>query len=180
MGGFVEIGELTFSLNAGAKFGYHLLFVIALGTIGIIVYCEMAGRVAAVARQPVFNLIRERVGLTLGAVTLVAALAVNLLTCAAEIGGIAFVWQLLAPIPYRAWIAVALLFLLVAVWVLPFKWIERVFGLGGLFMIVFLVVAVREVRDWGEVLAGFVPSHGLGGADRSCARLLARIAGSSR
>lgn len=158
MGGFVEIGELTFSLNAGAKFGYHLLFVIALGTIGIIVYCEMAGRVAAVAGQPVFNLIRERVGLSMGAVTLVAALAVNLLTCAAEIGGIALVWQLLAPIPYRAWVAVALLFLLVVVWVLPFKWIERVFGLGGLFMIVFLVVAVREVSDWGELLAGFIPS----------------------
>ncbi len=25
VGGFVEIGELTFSLNAGARFGYHLL-----------------------------------------------------------------------------------------------------------------------------------------------------------
>jgi len=158
VGGFVEIGELTFSLNAGARFGYHLLSVIALGTVGIIVYCEMAGRVAAVAGQPVFNLIRERVGVSLGAVTLVAALAVNLLTCAAEIGGIALVWQLLAPIPYRAWVAVALVFLLVAVWVLPFKWIERVFGLGGLLMIVYLVVAARDVRDWAELLAGFIPS----------------------
>jgi len=158
VGGFVEIGELTFSLNAGARFGYHLLSVIALGTVGIIVYCEMAGRVAAVAGQPVFNLIRERVGVSLGAVTLVAALAVNLLTCAAEIGGIALVWQLLAPIPYRAWVAVALVFLLVAVWVLPFKWIERVFGLGGLLMIVFVVVAARDVRDWAELLAGFIPS----------------------
>jgi Mn2+/Fe2+ NRAMP family transporter len=158
MGGFVEIGELTFSLNAGAKFGYHLLFVIALGTVGIIVYCEMAGRVAAVAGQPVFNLIRERVGLSLGAVTLAAAILVNLLTCAAEIGGIALVWQLLAPLPYRAWVALAVVFLILAVWVLPFKWIERVFGLGGLLMVVFLVVAFREVRDWGELLAGFVPA----------------------
>src|SRR3982751_602656 len=131
VGGFVEIGELTFSLNAGVKFGYHLLFVIALGTVGIIVYCEMAGRVAAVAGQPVFNLIRERVGVSLGAVTLAAAIAVNLLTCAAEIGGIAFVWQLIAPMPYRAWVAAAVVFLVIAVWVLPFKWIERVFGLGG-------------------------------------------------
>jgi Mn2+/Fe2+ NRAMP family transporter len=158
MGGFVEIGELTFSINAGVKFGYHLLFVVAVGTIGIMVYCEMAGRVAAVAGQPVFNLIRERVGVSVGAVTLVAAIAVNLLTCAAEIGGIALVWQLLAPMPYRAWVAVALLFLIVVVWVLPFKWIERVFGLGGLMMIVFLVLAVQEVRDWGELLAGFLPT----------------------
>ena len=158
MGGFVEIGELTFSINAGVKFGYHLLFVVAVGTIGIMVYCEMAGRVAAVAGQPVFNLIRERVGVSVGAVTLVAAIVVNLLTCAAEIGGIALVWQLLAPMPYRAWVAVALLFLIGVVWVLPFKWIERVFGLGGLLMVVFLVLAVREVRDWGELLAGFLPT----------------------
>lgn len=121
MGGFVEIGELTFSINAGVKFGYHLLFIVALGTVGIIVNCEMAGRVAAVAGQPVFNLIRERVGVGLGAVTLVAALAVNLLTCAAEIGGIALVWQLLAPMPYRAWVGAALVFLVVSVRVLPFK-----------------------------------------------------------
>ena len=157
MGGFVEIGELTFALNAGAKFGYHLLFVIAVGTVGIIVYCEMAGRVAAVAGQPVFNLIRERVGLSLGAVTLVAALAVNLLTCAAEIGGIALVWQLLAPIPYRAWVAVALMFLLAAVWVLPFKWIERVYGLLGLFMIVFAASLVAIHPPWDRIAGGFIP-----------------------
>ena len=48
VGGFVEIGELTFALNAGSQFDYRLLWVVALGTIGIIVYCEMAGRIAAV------------------------------------------------------------------------------------------------------------------------------------
>ena len=70
VGGFVEIGELTFSLNAGSKFGFSLLWVLALGTIGIIVYCEMAGRIAAVRKQPVFHLIRERAGFTAGLVTL--------------------------------------------------------------------------------------------------------------
>src|SRR3954464_12515617 len=121
MGGFVEIGELTFALNAGAKFGYHLLFIVAFGTLGIIVSCEMAGRVAAVAHQPMFNVIRERVGLPVGLVTLAAATAVNLLTCAAEIGGIALIWQLLAPFPYRLWVGIGFVFLVLAVWVLPFK-----------------------------------------------------------
>ena len=27
MGGFVEVGELTFAVNAGAKFGYSLLWI---------------------------------------------------------------------------------------------------------------------------------------------------------
>src|SRR5678815_4059671 len=86
MGGFVEIGELTFTLNAGQHFGYSLLWVVPLGTLGIMVYCEMAGRIAAVRKRAVFSLVRERAGFTPALVTLIAALAVNLLTCAAEIG----------------------------------------------------------------------------------------------
>src|SRR4051812_21338147 len=94
MGGFVEIGELTFSINAGTRFAYQLLWVIAVGTIGIMVYCEMAGRVAAVKHRPVFSLIRERNGLNAALITLVAANAICILTCAAEIGGVALIWQL--------------------------------------------------------------------------------------
>jgi manganese transport protein len=158
MGGFVEVGELVFSVNAGAKFGYHLLWVVALGTVGIIAFCEMAGRVAAVKGQPVFNLIRERAGLNAGLVTLVAANLVNLLTCTAEIGGIALLWQLLSGWPYR-WLALlALVFLLLVVWVLSFQWIERVFGLLGLLMCTYLAAAYYLRPHWGEVAAGFVPS----------------------
>ena len=47
MGGFVEIGELTFTLNAGTRFAYQLMWVTLVGTVGLMVYCEMAGRIAA-------------------------------------------------------------------------------------------------------------------------------------
>ena len=158
MGGFVEVGELVFSVNAGAKFGFRLLWVVALGTVGIIAFCEMAGRVAAVTGQPVFNLIRERAGLNAGLVTLVAANLVNLLTCTAEVGGIALLWQLLSGWPYR-WLALlALLFLLAVVWVLSFQWIERVFGLFGLLMCVYLGAAYYLGPDWGQVARGLVPN----------------------
>ena len=60
--------------------------------------------------------------------------------------------------PYRAWVAAALLFLVVVVWVLPFKWIERVFGLLGLLMVVFLATAWKMRPDWSAVAAGFVPT----------------------
>jgi Mn2+/Fe2+ NRAMP family transporter len=158
MGGFVEIGELTFTLNAGAKYRYSLLWVAAIGTVGIIVYCEMAGRIAAVKRQPVFNLIRERVGFNAGLLTLLAANVVNILTCSAEIGGVALVWQLLSGWPYRLLILLALLFFLIIIWVLSFQWIERVFGLCGLLMTIFIVTAFQLRPEWGAVAAGFVPN----------------------
>lgn len=158
MGGFVEIGELTFMMNAGSKFDYRLLWVVALGTLGIIVYGEIAGRIAAVRGQGMFNVIRERVGLRMGLLTMCSSLLVCLLTCAAEIGAIALLWKLLSGWPYRLLIVLALAFLLLAIWWLPFKWIERVFGLLGLFMVVFLVTAWKMRPDWGEVAAGFVPT----------------------
>ena len=157
MGGFVEIGELTFTLGAGMHFGYQLLWITALGTVGIMVYCEMAGRVAAVRRRPVFTLIRERNGVATALLTLVAANLVSLLTCAAEIGGVALLWQLASGWPYRALLVGALAFLLVAVWLLPFEWIERVFGLGGLLLIVFVAAVWTLQPHWGDLAAGFVP-----------------------
>lgn len=158
MGGFVEIGELTFTLNAGSKFQYHLLWVTALGTVGIIVYCEMAGRIAAVRGQPMFPIIRERLGFNVGLVTLVAASAVSLMTCAAEIGGIAWLWQLLSGWPYRLLVILALPFFLLIVWFFKFAWIERVFGLMGLAMVIFIVTALSMHPDWNAFAAGFVPS----------------------
>src|SRR5215210_1864871 len=121
MGGFVEIGELVFSVDAGAKFGYSLLWVIALGTIGIITYGEMSGRIAAVAKQPVFFLIRQRAGYAAGLGTLLAALAVSVLTCAAEIGGVALILKLLLGGNYFLLIIVGLVFFLLVVWFLSFQ-----------------------------------------------------------
>ena len=102
IGGFVDIGDLVFNTQAGATFGFQLLWVVVVGVIGIIVYSEMCGRVAAVSKRPVFDLVRERVGFSAGLGTLVASEVVNLLTCAAEIGGVAIALQLLSGLPYRS------------------------------------------------------------------------------
>ena len=74
IGGFVDIGDLVFNAQAGAKFGYSLIWVVFVGVLGIIVYSEMCGRIAAVSGRPVFDLVRERAGLLPPALrTLVAA-----------------------------------------------------------------------------------------------------------
>lgn len=158
MGGFVDIGELTFMLNAGATFDYSLLWVVALGVLGIMVYGEIAGRIAAVRSQGIFNVIRERAGIRLGLLTLIAATLVCFLTCAAEIGAVALVWNLLSGWPYRVLLLLALLFFLAVVWFWKFEWIERVFGLGGMMLVVFIVAAWKLHPDWNEVGRGLVPS----------------------
>jgi Mn2+/Fe2+ NRAMP family transporter len=157
VGGFVDISELVFASQAGSRFGFALIWVFAIATIGISVFGEMSGRVAAVAKQPVFNLMRQRLGVRLGLVTLVASVIVSTITCAAEIGGMAVVLQLLTGWSYSL-LAILSTFTLVAViWIVPFKGIERSFGLLGLFMIVFVVATAKLDPDWRAVAQGFIP-----------------------
>jgi NRAMP (natural resistance-associated macrophage protein)-like metal ion transporter len=162
IGGFVDIGDLVFNTQAGATFGFQLLWVVAVGVLGIIVYSEMCGRVSAVAQRPVFDQVRERTGFSAGLATLIASEVVNLMTCAAEIGGVAICLQLLSGLPYRLLIALAVVGLIVVCWVLPFEWIERLFGYLGLCLLVFVVAAIKLHPDWSQVAHGFVPGSSSG------------------
>ena len=157
VGGFVDLSELVFAAQAGSRFGYALIWVFAFSTIGIMVFGEMSGRVAAIAKQPVFNLMRHRLGLTLGLITLVASLISNLITCAAEIGGAALILQLLTGAPYIVVAIASTIVLAGSIWILPFKWIERTYGLLGLFMIVFAVALVAGDPPWPRLAHGLVP-----------------------
>ena len=159
IGGFVDIGDLVFNVEAGATLGYQLLWVIVVGVVGIIVYSEMCGRVAAVSNRPVFDAIRERLGFGVGFGALVASQIVNLMTLAAEVGGVALALELLSGLPYRVLIALGVAALAVVIWVAPFEWIERIFGYGGLALLVFAVAAIKLHPDWGAVATGLVP-HG--------------------
>lgn len=157
VGGFVDIGDLVFNAAAGATFGYELLWVVVVGVGGIIVYSEMCGRVAAVSNRAVFDAVRERLGLQLGFVTLVAGQFVSFLTLCAEIGGVALVLQLLSGLSYQVLILAAAAGLAVVLWATPFEWIERGFGYAGLLLIVFVVAAIKLEPDWSDVAHGFVP-----------------------
>jgi Mn2+/Fe2+ NRAMP family transporter len=157
VGGFVDISELVFAAKAGSMFGYALIWVFAIATVGIIVFSEMSGRVAAVAKQPVFNLMRHRLGLKLGLVTLAASIVANLITCAAEIGGVALILNYLTGAPYVLMAIVMTAVFIVSIWVLPFKWIERTYGVLGLFMIVFAASLVAIDPPWDKVAGGFIP-----------------------
>ena len=158
MGGFVEVGELVFSVNAGVKFGYKLLWMVVVGTVGIIVFGEMSGRIAAVSSQPVFYFIRQRAGYGAGLLTLLAANVASLLTCAAEIGGIAILLKLLFGGNYFLLAFITLIFLLAVVWFLSFQAIERIFGLLGLMMLVFVAAAFWLGPDYSAMAAGFIPN----------------------
>jgi manganese transport protein len=158
LGGFVDVGDLVFATQAGAKFGYSLLWALAIGIVGLIVYMEMCGRVATISKQPVFEIVRRRFPPKLGTATLAGSLAMNVLTCAAEIGGIALILQLLSDFPYRLLILIAAIAMIIVIWVLKFKHIEKVFGYGGLGVLVLAIAGLKAHPQWGSVAHGFLPA----------------------
>ncbi|MFL6737116.1 MAG: NRAMP family divalent metal transporter [Sphingomonas sp.] len=157
VGGFVDISELVFAAQAGSIFGYALIWVFAFGTIGMMVFGEMSGRVAAVAHQPVFNLMRHRLGLKLGLVALCASMVSTVITTAAEVGGLGLVLHYLTGAPYLIMAAASTVVIGASMWVLPFQWIERTYGLLGLCMLVFAAALIAIHPPWGQIARGFVP-----------------------
>jgi manganese transport protein len=158
IGGFVDIGELVFNAQAGADFRYRLLWAVIVGVIGIVVFAEMTGRVATVSGRPVFDVVRMRMGLSVGLVTLVASLLINLITLAAEVGGVAIVLQLLFDVKFGTMLLLGVMALVLIVYFVPFDGIERIFGYLGLGLMVYVVAAVHLGPDWHDVGQGLIPS----------------------
>ncbi|MEU3164129.1 divalent metal cation transporter [Streptosporangium sp. NPDC006930] len=146
-GGFVDIGDLVANALVGARFGMSLAWVVVVGVVGICLFAEMSGRIAAVSGRPVFDLVRERLGPRAGLANLGASFFINVLTLAAEIGGAALALELATGVNYLLWVpGVAFV-----AWRVKFETMERVFGLAGLALVVFAVALWQLGPDWGEL-----------------------------
>ncbi len=153
IGGFVDIGDIVTNAVVGSRYGMSLAWVVILGIVGICVYADMAGRVAAVSGRATFEIIRERLGPRAGLANLTASFLINLLTLTAEIGGIALALQLAAGVGPGMWIPVALFAVWIVIWRAKFQIMENVAGLLGLALVVFAVAVFLLQPDWG-VLGG--------------------------
>ncbi|MDT7546998.1 MAG: hypothetical protein QOE99_3108, partial [Actinomycetota bacterium] len=151
IGGFVDIGDLVANALVGARFGMSLAWVVVVGVIGICLYAEMSGRVAAVTGRAVFDLVRERMGARTALLNLVASNLVNLLTLAAEVAGVALALQLASSVSYLLFVPLVAFLVWFVIWRMPFEQMERMFGLAGLALLVFAVALWQLGPDWGSL-----------------------------
>jgi len=152
IGGFVDIGDLVTNAVVGSRFGLSLVWVVLLGVVGICLFANMSGRVAAVSGRATFEVIRERLGPRAAGANLVASFAINLLTLTAEVGGIALALHLVSSVEPRLWIPVAALAVWLVLWRTKFQIMENVAGLLGLLLIGFAVALFLLGPDWGELV----------------------------
>jgi Mn2+/Fe2+ NRAMP family transporter len=151
IGGFLDIGDLVTNAVVGSRFGLSLAWVVLVGVVGICLFAQMSGRVAAVSGRATFEIIRERLGPRAAGANLAASFAVNLLTLTAEVGGIALALQLASSVEPRLWIPVAAFAVWLVIWRTKFSVMENVTGLMGLTLVVFAVAVFLLGPDWGEL-----------------------------
>jgi manganese transport protein len=162
IGGFVDVGNLVTSGIAGARFGMSLTWALLFGTFAMVLFGEMAGRVTAVSRRPVFHVVRQRLGVRTAMVNLAASMLLTLLTLAAEIGGVALALELASSINYILWVPIIGFLIWFFIWKVPFRVIDRVFGLLGLALVVFVIGFLKLHPHWhhlgSQVVNPTVPS----------------------
>jgi Mn2+/Fe2+ NRAMP family transporter len=158
VGGFLEVGSMATAAQAGAAFGFRLIWAILLGTICIIFLVEMAGRFAAVSHQTITDGIRERFGFNAFLWPLLVTLLVNFLVMSAEIGGVAIAADLATGIGFQWWALPVAFLAWLFLWKGTFGFIEKGVSILGLVTLCFVVAAVMLKPDWKQVAAGAVPS----------------------
>ena len=117
VGGFLETGSIATSAQAGAAYGFGLIWAVILGTGCLIFLVEMAGRFAIASHHTIADGIRDRFGSNFFILVVVVMSVVNLMVLAAEIGGVALGLQFLTGWSFQWW-AVPVAF---ATWLLPWR-----------------------------------------------------------
>ena len=153
-------GIATYS-QAGADFGYSLLWTLIPITAALILVQEMTARMGVVTGKGLADLIRERFGVKATFYVLLALLVANLGNTMAEFIGVAESLEIFGIPRFLSVPCVA-----VIVWILVVKGtarvVERIFLVACLFYVAYIIAGVLAHPDWHDVAIGsFKPTLAL-------------------
>jgi NRAMP (natural resistance-associated macrophage protein)-like metal ion transporter len=139
-------GIFTYS-QAGAQFGYSLLWAMIPITVSLIVIQEMASRMGAVTGKGLSDLIREEFGFRVTFLVMVALVVTNFGNVVAEFAGVASSLELFGISRYLVVPAAAFL-----VWLLvvrgTYDSIEKIFLGASAFYVCYIVAGLLAGPDW--------------------------------
>jgi Mn2+/Fe2+ NRAMP family transporter len=158
IGGFLEIGSVTTSAQAGAAFGFQLIWALLLGMLCLIFMLEMSGRFAAVSQHTVVEALRDRFGFGFFSIVLTGVALVVFLVLVAELGGVALALKIASGAGVPVWAFPVAFFAWLVIWKGNLDLIEDGSSILGLITICFAVAVYRLQPDWGTVAKGAIPS----------------------
>jgi Mn2+/Fe2+ NRAMP family transporter len=147
-------GIATYS-QAGAQFGYLLLWIVIPMTVALVVVQEMSARMGAVTGKGLSDLIREEYGFRITFVVMIAILATNFGNVLAEFSGVALSLELFGISKY-----ISVPIAAVVVWLLVvkgnYKSVEKVFLAASGFYICYIIAGFLAGPAWKEALVATV------------------------
>ncbi len=150
-----DAGGITTYSQAGAQFGYLLLWTMIPTTLALIVVQEMSARMGAVTGKGLSDLIREEFGLRLTFLMMLGLVITNFGNVLAEFSGIALSLELFS-IP--KWVSVPVC--AVIVWLLvvkgTYKSVEKIFLTASLFYVAYIVAGLLAGPEWKQALLATV------------------------
>jgi len=147
-------GILTYS-QAGAQFGYSLLWTMIPITLALIVVQEMTARMGAVTGKGLSDLIREEFGFRITFFMMVGILLTNFGNVISEFAGIAGSLELFGlPRHYTVPACAVIVWFIVVKG--QYKSVEKVFLAASFFYLTYLVAGFLAKPDWGAALVATV------------------------
>ena len=150
-----DAGGISTYSTVGAQFGYATLWVIPLMCVLLIVVEMTASRMGAVSGKGFAALIRERFGIRLTTLAMVALLIGNVATTFSEFAGIASGMEMFGVSKYIS-VPIAAL----AVWLLVvggnYKRVEKVFLVLSLVFVTYVVAAFLAEPNWADTAVATV------------------------
>ena len=150
-----DAGGISTYSTVGAKFGFATLWVIPIMCVLLIVVEMTATRMGAVTGKGFAALIRERFGIRLTALAMLALLVGNVATTFSEFAGIASGMEMFGVSKYLS-VPVAA----AAVWLLvvggSYKRVQKVFLVLSCVFVTYIVAAFMAEPNWSEALASTV------------------------
>jgi Mn2+/Fe2+ NRAMP family transporter len=147
-------GILTYS-QAGAQFGYSLLWTIIPITIALIVVQEMCARMGVVTGKGLSDLIREEFGLRLTVVLMLLLVVVNYTNVVTEFIGIAGSLHL-----FHVHKFISVPFCALLVWLMVvrgnYKSTEKIFLIASIVYIAYIFTGVLSQPSWHDALLATV------------------------
>jgi NRAMP (natural resistance-associated macrophage protein)-like metal ion transporter len=148
-------GITTYSI-LGAKYGYELLWVLALSTAALIVFHELGVRLGIVTGKGLLTLVRERYGQRTAWVVLAALVIANAGTLCAEFAGVAAGMQLLGGMSRYLSVPLAAIGISALVLRENFRHVEHfLLALSSVF-VAYIVSGFLAHPDWGAAAKGLV------------------------
>ena len=151
-------GITTYSI-LGAKYGYELLWVLAVSTAALIAFHLLGARMGVVTRRGLLTLLREHRGSRDARAVPLALIVANVDTMCAEFAGVAASFELLAGISRYATVPIAGIAVSALMLRGSFHRVEHVLLLLSAVFVTYVASGLLAHPDWDEAAKGLVVPH---------------------